>query len=72
MKYEIYMVLDKKVQRWRVADEATADMDFEWAEAHGIPAVALERDETGEINAFSVSSACADLYEVLRLHMLDL
>jgi len=72
MKYEVLMILDKKVQRWSVADEATADADIAWAEAAGLPAVAVERDSDGEICGFSVSSACADLYEVLRLHMLDL
>lgn len=72
MRYEIYIILDKKVQSWLVADEATADVDIAWAEAAGLPAVAIERDETNEVNAFSVTSACAGLYEALREYMLDM
>jgi hypothetical protein len=71
MKYEVFIIVDKKVQRWLVADEATASIDFEWAEKAGLPAVALERDN-GEICGFAVTSACAGLYEVLRQYMLDM
>lgn len=55
-----------------ISSEEIVRFDFEWAETHSIPAVALEVDETGEICGFSVTSACANLYEVLRKYMLDM
>jgi hypothetical protein len=72
VKYEVYIIVDKKVQLWMVADEATAEMDISWAETAGLPAVAVERDSKGEICGFAITSACASLHEVLRQYMLDM
>lgn len=73
MKYKLIQLIENAEKPdVQVGTKEIVQFDFEWAEAHSVPAVALEIDASGEIVGFAVTSACASLFEALRLHMLDM
>lgn len=73
MKYKLVQLIDgAKKADVTISSKEIVEFDFAWAETHGVPAVAIEIDADGEINGFAVTSACAGLFETLRLHMLDM
>ena len=73
MTYKLFQVIENAEKAdVQVGTKEIVEFDFDWAERNSVPAVVVEFDEAGEINGFSVTSACASLWDALRLHMLDM
>lgn len=73
MEYKLIQLIENAEKPdVQVGTKEIVQFDFNWAERNSVPAVAIEFDVDGNINGFAVTSACASLFEVLRLHMLDM
>jgi hypothetical protein len=73
VKYKLVQVIENAEKADEmISTKEIVEFDFNWAERNSVPAVAIEFDQDGEIVGFSVTSACAGLYEVLRKYMLDM